>query len=142
MKLEFSAGGVVFKKDQQGIKFLLIKNPSLKDATKFYWGFPKGGIEKGESSKETALREVKEETGIKAKIVAKIEDSKYIFTGADGEKIFKVVSIYLMESKSGELTKQLTEISDIGWFTKEEVLEKLSFSNDKKLFKNALAMLS
>lgn len=141
MKREFSAGGIVFKKEGDKTYFLLIENASMKDPNKKYWGFSKGHIDKEESSKDAAVREIREETGIEAEITEKVEDSKYVFT-FEGERIFKVVSVYLMEAKGGQLNKQLTEISDIGWFDQDQVLERLSFSNDKKMFKKALEMLN
>lgn len=141
MKREFSAGGIVFKRDAQALSFLLIKNAAMRDPSKSYWGFPKGHLEPGESGKQAATREVREETGIRAQITDKVGDSKYTFT-VNNERIFKIVTIFLMEYQSGELTHQTEELLDAGWFNKEQVLKQLSFSNDKALFKKALEILN
>lgn len=82
MKREFSAGGIVFNNQGQ---VLVTQHSSNK-----HWSFPKGHIEKGQSSKEAALREVKEEVGIEAEIIGKVGQSSYVFQNK-GEKIFKDV---------------------------------------------------
>lgn len=137
MRREFSAGGIVFKDG----KVLLIKNSSMTDPNKSYWGFPKGHIENGQSSKETALREVEEETGAKAEILDKVGDSKYVFP-YEGEKIFKVVVFYLMRYLSGEINPQQSEIQEVRWFDPDEALEILSFSTDKTHLKKAMEIMN
>lgn len=133
---QFSAGAVVLKEG----KVLLIKNKSIKDKKISFWGFPKGHIEKGESSIDAALRELKEETGVEAEILSKIGDSKYVFT-QKGEKVFKVVITYLMGYKSGEGKPQLEEIDEVVWMNPEEAVGKLTFKNDKVLLQKALEIL-
>ena len=133
MQRHFSAGAIVFKEG----KVLLIKNKSIKDKKVSFWGFPKGHLEKGEKSRDAALRELKEETGIEAEIVEKVGDSKYVFT-QNGEKIFKVVVIFIMEYKSGVGKPQLAEIDEVLWLEPKEALERLSFKNDKELLEKVL----
>jgi 8-oxo-dGTP pyrophosphatase MutT (NUDIX family) len=111
----------------------------MRDPKKSYWGFPKGHINPEESSKDAALREVKEETGLVCEIKEKLGDSRYVFT-YNGEKIFKVVVMFLMEYKSGELVHQQEELLDAKWFDPEDALVVLSFSKDKVLLKKALEM--
>lgn len=129
MKRECSAGGIVFNKQGQ---VLLVQHSLNK-----YWGFPKGWVDKGEKSEETAVREVKEEGGVETRVVSKVGDSKYIYT-RDGEKIFKVVTLYLMEYLAGDPKNHDWEMVDAGWFEPEEALKTLSFSNDKQFLKKAL----
>lgn len=130
---EFSAGGIVYNGKKE---VLLVQHSGNK-----YWGFPKGKIEKGQTSKEAAVREVKEEGGVEAEIIEKVGQSKYIYTSKDKEKVFKVVTIYLMRYKSGQLEDHDFEVSDAGWFEFEKALDKLSFSQDKELLKKAFARL-
>ena len=139
MKREFSAGGIIFKQTKSGPIFLLIKNMAMRDPDKSYWGFPKGHLNAGESSKEAAIREVKEEVGLRVEIIDKIGQSSYIFQ-VNGEKIFKIVTMFLMQVKKGQILIQDLEISEAKWLGSEQVLELLSFSNDKKLFQKALEM--
>jgi len=134
---QFSAGAIVFKDGE----VLVIKNRSIKDMKISFWGFPKGHLEKGESSKDAALREVKEETGIEAEILEKIGESKYVFT-QNGEKIFKVVNIFSMKYLSGEPKPQLDEIDEVSWMHPQQALKILSFKNDKELLAKAIKLLN
>lgn len=136
MKREFSAGGIVFNNKGQ---VLLIHNQALRESTKSYWGFPKGHIDQGESSKEAAVREVEEETGLRVEILQKVGDSRYVFS-YQGEKFFKVVVMFLMKAYSGKIKIQPEELLGADWFSPQNALEKLSFANDKTLFKKALKM--
>lgn len=136
MNRQFSAGGIVFKDGQ----VLLIKNAALRDPSKSYWGFPKGHLEEGESSKQAAVREIKEETGIEVEIISKLGESKYMFT-FEGAKVFKSVAVFLMKYFSGELVPQEGEVLDVKWFSPEEAQNLLSFSKDREFLKKALLQL-
>lgn len=148
MKREFSAGGIVLRLLRQNVgatqdKFSKNRIEVLltQHSSNHYWGFPKGRIDPGQSSKEAALREVKEEGGVEAEIIEKVGDSKYVYTFG-GEKIFKVVTIYLMKYIKGDPKNHDWEVSEAGWFTSEEALKKLSFSKDRKLLEIALPLRS
>lgn len=129
MKREFSAGGMVFNSQGQ----VLITQHSQN----LHWSFPKGLIDEGETPETAAIREVREEGGIEAEITAKVGYSKYTYT-LNGEKIFKVVTFFLMKYLSGDIKDHDFEVLDSGWFNPEEAIKKLSFSQDKLLFKKAL----
>lgn len=129
MKREFSAGGIVFNDKGQ----VLVTQHSQNK----HWSFPKGLIDPGQTTEEAALREVREEGGVVAEILGRIGYSKYIYT-LSGEKIFKVVTYFLMKYISGDPKDHDWEVSDIGWFSPEDALKKLSFSQDKELLKKAL----
>ena len=132
MKREFSAGGIVF--NDQG-QVLVTQHSQNK-----HWSFPKGLIDPGQTSEQAAVREVKEEGGVEAEIVDKVGYSKYVYT-LNNEKIFKVVTYFLMKYISGNIKDHDWEVSDIGWFSPEEALKELSFSQDKELLKKALEIL-
>ena len=134
MKREFSAGGIVFNDKGQ---VLLVMAGSMKDRETKHWKFPKGNINEGESSKDAAIREVEEETGIKAKIIEKIGDSKYVYP-LNGEKIFKIVIYFLMDYVSGQARPQEGEIEEVRWVTPDEAFKLLSFPGDRKLLEKAL----
>jgi mutator protein MutT len=131
MKREFSAGGIVFNSDGQ---VLITQN-----STNHHWGFPKGHIEKGQTSELAALREVREEGGIVAEIVQKVGESKYYYS-REGHKVFKVVTIYLMNYISGDIADHDWEVSESKWVDPEEALQTLSFDADKKMLKEAIKM--
>jgi len=130
MKREFSAGGIVFNSKGQ----VLVTQHSQNK----HWSFPKGLLDHpGQTTEESALREVKEEGGVVAEIVGKVGYSKYVYT-FQGEKIFKVVTYFLMEYVSGDIKDHDWEVSDIGWFEPEDALKRLTFAHDKNLLRVAL----
>jgi len=142
MQRVFSAGGIIFKEDQNGLKFLLARNQSSTKVEVDYWGFPKGHLEKEETAEAAALREVLEETGVRAEIIKKVGQSKYIYTSEkEGGEVFKIVTLFLMRYLSGKAKPQDTEISEVIWLPLDQILDKLSFKEDKVLFKKALEML-
>ncbi len=102
-----------------------------------HWSFPKGLIDPGQTIEEAALREVKEEGGVEAEILEKVGYSKYVYTFND-EKIFKVVTYFLMRYVSGDINDHDFEVSDIGWYKPEDALKQLTFSQDRDLLKKAL----
>ncbi|MBI3103526.1 NUDIX hydrolase [Candidatus Daviesbacteria bacterium] len=129
MKREFSAGGIVFNEAGQ---VLLTKH-----SQNHHWSFPKGLIDPGQTSEQAALREVKEEGGVEAQILGKVGYSKYVYSHK-GEKIFKVVTYFLMKYLSGDPKDHDWEVEEAGWFEVDEALKQLTFSQDKALFKKAL----
>jgi 8-oxo-dGTP diphosphatase len=139
MKREFSAGGIVFKGSGKDLQFILVRNYKA-DRDVNYWGFPKGHLEEGETSKEAALREVKEETGVEAEITEKVDKIEYFFKW-QGEKVFKVVTFFLMKYVAGEVQFQASELAEADWFSPDDALKTISFENEKKLFQKALEIL-
>lgn len=115
------------------------KAGSLRNETTMHWKFPKGHLDEGESLTQAALREVGEETGIRAKIISKIGVSKYTYP-LRGKKRFKIVTYFLMEEIGGQLHPQAGEIEEVRWVSPEEALKILSFSADKKLLEKALEL--
>lgn len=135
-KQELSAGGVVYKKEDGQILWLVCKHSGYHK-----WVLPKGLVEEGEGLEETAVREVEEECGIKTKVVAKIpEPEKYIYT-MNNVKIFKMVNYFLMEYVSGDIVNHDFEMEEVGWFKFEEAKEKLNFHGAKKVLEKARDLL-
>ncbi len=110
-----------------------------KHSQNHHWSFPKGLIDPGQTIEEAALREVSEEGGVKAKILGRAGYSKYVYTLKD-ERIFKVVTYFLMKYISGNPKDHDWEVEDAGWYEPEEALKQLTFSQDRVLLKKALEM--
>ncbi len=145
MKFEFSAGGVVYKKDPstssgQNKILILVAQHSQHHG----WVFPKGLIgdhKKGESKEETALREVEEETGAKGKILQSLTPETYWYH-FEGQKIKKTVYYFIMEFVGGDITKHDFEMENVEWLPVEEVENRLTFPADKKVWEEARKYLN
>jgi 8-oxo-dGTP pyrophosphatase MutT (NUDIX family) len=139
MKFQFSAGGIVYKKENNKI-FILVSQHSGHHG----WVFPKGLIGdhvEGEKKEETALREVEEETGAKGKIIKMLTPVTYWFV-FDKEKIKKTVYYFLMEYIGGDIGKHDHEMEAVEWLPKEKVEERLTYKSDKEVWQDALKILN
>jgi|SRR5688500_15369427 8-oxo-dGTP pyrophosphatase MutT (NUDIX family) len=100
------------------------------------WGLPKGAVSEGETSEQAALREVLEETGLKAEIVRPLDTIEYFFRAGD-TLIRKRVDFYLMRYLDGKLTPQLSEVDDVEWVELHEGILRASFESERKLLEVA-----
>lgn len=138
MKFEFSAGGIVYRKTEKGLEILVSQHSQHKG-----WVFPKGLIGdhvKGENKESTAVREVEEETGAVAEIVDEISPVTYWYVFEE-KKIKKTVYYFIMEYKSGDISKHDHEMSAVEWLAQDKVLERLTYKSDKKAFLEALPFI-
>ncbi len=138
MKMEKSAGFVVYRMVNNEPLYLLLKYPPTKKEPD-YWGLPKGHIEGEESPKEAAFRELFEETGIKQEEIEVIPDfkewNKYFFK-QKGKTIFKLVIYFLAKTKK-ETIKVSDEHVDYKWATFEKAMKLMPFKDSKKIVKKA-----
>lgn len=145
---ERSAGGIVYKVENNKIFWLLIKTESnfksKKNKDKEYDGavykFPKGHLNKNEFLKQAALREVEEEGRVKAKVISKLGSNDYLIWDKDlKKKIIKKVTFFLMEYLGPSNLKYYDEemVLEREWFNFDEALEKLAFDSEKVLLKKA-----
>lgn len=134
IKREISAGIIIYKKDREGVKFLLLYHG------RGYWNFPKGKIEGvSETAFRAALREVKEETGLsgrdlKFKEYFKVYD-RFSFI-REKERIFKIVVYYLAETRQPDI-KISDEHDGYGWFLRKDAVRLLKYQNLKDNLKQA-----
>jgi len=133
MKREFSAGGVLVR-TVGGRPHVAAIRPQGKPAGT--WVLPKGNIDAGESPAETAVREVREETGVEGRLVEKLGDVKYVYTW-DGERIFKVVSFFLLRARLGRIgaieEAMRVEVADARWLPLEEVPTLLAYGGEREM---------
>jgi 8-oxo-dGTP pyrophosphatase MutT (NUDIX family) len=108
------------------------------------WALPKGIIAPGEKPEEAALREVAEETGIEARLETKLGDIRYVYTWA-GERVFKVVSFYLLRYRRGRLgeiaPEQKVEVAEARWFPLEGAPRVLAYKGEREMAGKALAFI-
>lgn len=129
---EKSCGAVVFCKKDSDIKFLLVRERSG------FWCFPKGHMEAGESEQETALREVKEETGVDITFVAgfRIKDEHNLAREGRPNTIKQTV-YFLAEFRNQRFTPQESEISKIALLDFESAMATLQFDSFKHILAQA-----
>ena len=130
---QISAGIIIFRKTQEGPKFLLLYHGGK------YWNFPKGKLKKEENSYNAALREIKEETGLGRPDLHfnprfKVHD-RYIFT-ENKQKIFKIVIYFLAETRN-PIIKISKEHQGYGWFLYRDATRMLTHENLKQNLKKA-----
>jgi len=124
---EHSAGGAVISL-QQGIPHVAM----IATRGKTRWGLPKGAVGRNETVEAAALREVLEETGLRAEILQTLETIEYYFRAGD-TLVQKRVDFFLMRYVRGELRPQLTEVDDVDWVELGESVTRASFDSEKKL---------
>ncbi len=146
MKFEFSAGGIVYKNKKSNLKSqkddLLIL--VAKHSQHHGWVFPKGLIGdnvKGEKKEDTALREVKEETGIEGEIEQTLMPVEYWYV-FEGEKIKKTVYYFIMKHIGGDTTDHDHEMEEVEWIDYNDVSERLTYPSDKKAWKAAKQLIT
>ncbi len=128
-----SCGGVVIFR---GKILLLYKN---QNGRYMGWVLPKGTVEPGESFKETALREVKEETDADARIIKYIGKTQYTFMGSD-DIVNKTVHWYFMMANSYHYKPQAEEFfADAGFYKQHEAYYLLKFHDEKQIMQRAYA---
>lgn len=142
MKFEFSAGGVVYKREggEGGRTSILVAQHSQHHG----WVFPKGLIGdhvKGEKKETTALREVKEETGISGKIIRELAPVTYWYQ-FEGEKIKKTVYYFLMEYLSGDIKNHDHEMENVEWLDINQIEGRLTYKSDKIVLQEAKKILN
>jgi 8-oxo-dGTP pyrophosphatase MutT (NUDIX family) len=134
---EFSAGGLVVRQ-MRGRPYIAAVR--VKDGTVV--ALPKGHIEPGESGAETAVREVREETGVDSRMVEKLDDIRYWYT-RDGARVLKVVSFFLLAYRSGSVRDyQRDEVDGAEWIPLDEAPERLAYKGERQMARAALSKLA
>jgi 8-oxo-dGTP pyrophosphatase MutT (NUDIX family) len=128
---ETSYGGVVVRGGD-----LLVITPAGKRVT----GLPKGGPNRGETPEQTAVREVREETGITATVREPLGDVRYWYRRG-GRRVYKTVHFYLCDFVSGSTDDHDHEVDDARWIPLREARTALSYPGERALIERALSKL-
>jgi 8-oxo-dGTP pyrophosphatase MutT (NUDIX family) len=139
---EFSAGGVLVRR-LRGQWMVAAIRPAGKPAG--LWALPKGRIDDGESGEATALREVAEETGAHGRSLGKLGDVRYWFNWR-GERIFKVVSFFLVGYSGGRLgdlpAEHRHEVAEVRWLPLADAPKLLAYKGEQEMAEKAVARLA
>ncbi len=151
MAREISAGGVVLRQISEVWHVALIEpqkenaEPAEGAATpsRGVLTLPKGLVDAGEKPQAAAIREVQEETGIRAEAVTKLGDSKYVYTRSwgDRQRVFKIVSFYLMRYVSGEIDQlaeeMRVEVKRALWVPLDGASGLMAYGGERKVLQQA-----
>ena len=152
MVREVSAGGVVVRR-VAGVWNIAAIEPQREPAgstagakkklRSTLLALPKGLVDPGEKAAETAVREVREETGVTAKLVTKLRDIKYFYVRSwgDRQRVFKIVSFYLLQYDSGTIDDispdMRVEVKRAVWIPLDQVTKRLSYRSEREVVKLA-----
>jgi 8-oxo-dGTP pyrophosphatase MutT (NUDIX family) len=154
MLREISSGGVVFRPARNGWELVVIEprrdEPTAaklgrgdKKGHKPVLALPKGLIDRAEKPQETAVREVREETGVTATVLTKLTDIKYSYVRSweDHQRVFKIVSFYLLRYASGTIDDispgMRLEVKRASWMPLEQAEESLTYRGERDVVRLA-----
>ncbi|HST05415.1 MAG TPA: NUDIX hydrolase [Chloroflexia bacterium] len=135
---EYSAGGVVFRLSATGTGWDIV---AVQRARHGDWSLPKGHLEAGETREQAAIREVKEESGIDARIISSLGETDYFFRTTNGGLVHKTVYHFLLEATSDTLGGPNWEVSESRWVNINEANNLLTYAKDIDIVARALTEL-
>jgi 8-oxo-dGTP pyrophosphatase MutT (NUDIX family) len=134
-----SAGGVVYRRTEDGhIEVVLASRRTRRGD--LAWGLAKGGIEDGETREDAAVREVREETGLRAEIEEDLGDTRYMYVWED-VRIRKTVHFFLMPHTGGDIGDRDDEMEEIRWFPLERALKRAAYRGERDVLARAAEIL-
>ena len=135
---EVSAGGVVYRRGDDGIEVVLASRRTRRG--QLAWGLAKGGIERGETKEQAAIREVREETGMTAEIEDDLGDTKYMYVW-DDIRIRKTVHFFLMRHTGGNVDDRDDEMEEIRWFPLDRAIKRAAYRGERDMLVKASELL-
>jgi len=131
---EVSYGGLVVRGEPPEVVVIVPRGTTAL-------GLPKGGADERESGAETAVREVREETGIVAKVREPLGDVRYWYRRG-GRRVFKTVHFFLCDFVGGDTADHDHEVDDARWIPLADAVTELTYSGERELAERALSKLS
>jgi len=132
-----SAGGVVVREKEGDFEVCLIAKQEGRN-----WALPRGRVEGMETPEETAVREVREETGFQAKVLEKLDEVHFHFYSRDDDMlIHRMVHFYLMRAEGGAPAPLDEEVDAAKWYPIKAAIHALKYENEKEVVRKARQIL-
>ena len=138
-RIAVSAGGLVIRAVAGQPEIVVGRRKRERDG--YVWSLPKGTPEEGETREETALREVREESGLEVRILSYFDAISYSFVRT-GERIEKTVYYYIMEAIGGSFEQYDKEFDELRWVRMDEAVRLLDFQTESGLVQRAYDALT
>ena len=133
-----SSGGVVYRQQNGSLETVLCGR-----SEPVRWSLAKGTPDPGETLEETALREVREETGLEVQLDSSLGSIEYWFSDRGSEvRYHKTVHFYLMVPVGGDTAQHDPEFDVVRWFPVDEALETMAYNNEADVLRRALAVIT
>jgi 8-oxo-dGTP pyrophosphatase MutT (NUDIX family) len=154
-RFERSAGGVVVQMvtqadhpiavpsrpaDPGGVAYEVVLASRRRRDGSLAWGLPKGLVEPGEEPSATAVREVREETGLDAVISEPLGDVSYVYVW-EGERVRKKVTFYLMRAIGGDVSRHDHEMEEVRWFPMADAIGRADYRGERDMIERAAGSL-
>ena len=136
---EVSAGGVVYRNDDDAIELALAARRTRRG--NLAWGLAKGAIEPGESEEQAAVREVLEETGLEVEVESDLGDIRYFYVW-EGVRVRKRVHFFLMRATGGDVAYHDAEMEDVRWFPLRTAIKRAAYKGEREVIERAAERLS
>jgi 8-oxo-dGTP pyrophosphatase MutT (NUDIX family) len=138
---QVSAGGVVYRHASGRVEVAMVRvGPKRR------WQLPKGIVDEGEKPEETAVREVREEAGVDARIAAPLDTIEYWYVGNDRDgrrvRFHKFVHLFLLEYESGDVADHDHEVDEARWVPLADAAGMLAFESERKAMSQAAALIA
>jgi 8-oxo-dGTP pyrophosphatase MutT (NUDIX family) len=138
-RTEVSAGGVVYRRSDDGVEVVLAARRTRRGD--LAWGLPKGLVEPDEAPEETAVREVREETGLDAEIDSSLGDIRYFYVW-EGVRVRKSVRFFLMRATGGDVSNHDHEMEDVQWFPLSGAVRRAAYRGEREVIERAAERLA
>jgi 8-oxo-dGTP pyrophosphatase MutT (NUDIX family) len=139
---QVSSGGVAFREQRPEVEVVLI---AVYSARGLRWQLPKGLVEEGETPEATAVREVREETGIATEPVQQIERIEYWYYGTEGServRYHKFVHFFLLRYVSGDVADHDREVTEARWVGLADAKAMLAFASERRIMERAESLIA
>ena len=138
-RTEVSAGGVVYRRTDDGVEMALAARRTRRG--ELVWGLAKGAIEADESDEDAAVREVREETGLEAEVESDLGDIRYLYVW-EGVRVRKRVHFFLMRATGGDVAEHDSEMEDVRWFPMRSARKRAAYRGEREVIERATARLA